>query len=135
VTTRVGLPSSGAFDLDHDQRISALASVVYSTHGFYVGSTGTFGSGLTNGLTPDPSDPSLPPYGTGLFDFNRGYKVKPSFIVDLSAGYGMVVGSTAVRPEIHINNVFDNNYLLKGAFFSGASIGRPRTVQFQTESY
>jgi len=124
-------PPSGSFDLDHDQRISALASAVYSAHHFFVGSTGTFGTGLTNGLTPDPSDPSLPAYGTGLFDFNRGYKVKPSFILDLNAGYQMVLGSTAIRPEIHINNVFDNWYLLKGAFFSGASFGRPRSVQVQ----
>jgi len=124
-------PPSGAFDLDHDQRISSLASVVYSAQRFYVGATGTYGSGLTNGLTPDPSDASLPPYGTGLFDFNKGYKVNPSFIVDLNAGYQLVVGSTAVRPEIHINNVFDNWYLLKGAFFSGASVGRPRSVQVQ----
>jgi len=27
--------------------------------------------------------------------------------------------------------VFDNWYLLKGAFFSGASVGRPRSVQVQ----
>ena len=124
-------PPSGAFDLDHDQRVSSLASVVYSARHFYVGATGTYGSGLTNGLTPDPSDPSLPPYGTGLFDFNKGYKVQPSFILDLNAGYQLVVGSTAVRPEIHVNNVFDNWYLLKGAFFSGASVGRPRSVQVQ----
>jgi outer membrane receptor for Fe3+-dicitrate len=39
--------------------------------------------------------------------------------------------AAAVRPEIHINNVFDNWYLLKGAFFSGASVGRPRSVQVQ----
>ncbi|HEY7894206.1 MAG TPA: TonB-dependent receptor [Gemmatimonadaceae bacterium] len=124
-------PPSGSFDLDHDQRISALASVVYSGQHFYLGSTGTFGSGLTNGLSPDPSDPSLPSYGTGLFDFNRGYKVDPSFILDLSAGYAMVIGGSVVRPEIHVNNVFDHWYLLKGAFFSGASVGRPRTVQVQ----
>jgi hypothetical protein len=104
---------------------------VYSGQHFYLGSTGTFGSGLTNGLSPDPSDPSLPSYGTGLFDFNRGYKVDPSFILDLSAGYAMVIGGSVVRPEIHVNNVFDHWYLLKGAFFSGASVGRPRTVQVQ----
>jgi len=27
--------------------------------------------------------------------------------------------------------VFDNKYLLKGAFFSGASVGRPRSVQLR----
>lgn len=124
-------PPSGSFDLDHDQRVSALASTVYSGKHFFIGATGTFGTGLTNGVTPDPSDPSLPPYGTGLFDFNTGYNVKSSFVLDLSAGYGLVLGSTVVRPEIHVNNVFDNWYLLKGAFFSGASVGRPRTVQVQ----
>jgi len=30
-----------------------------------------------------------------------------------------------------MDNVFDRAYLLKGAFFSGASVGRPRTVQLR----
>jgi outer membrane receptor for Fe3+-dicitrate len=34
-----------------------------------------------------------------------------------------------IRPEIFVDNVFDSKYLLKGAFFSGASVGRPRSVQ------
>lgn len=55
--------------------------------------------------------------------------MKPSFILNLNGGYQLAVGSMAVRPEMHVDNVFDNWYLLKGAFFTGASVGRPRTVQ------
>jgi len=41
----------------------------------------------------------------------------------------LVVGNTALRPAVYVDNVFDRRYLLKGAFFSGASVGRPRSVQ------
>ena len=34
-----------------------------------------------------------------------------------------------LRPEIFADNLFDKRYFLKGAFFSGASVGRPRSVQ------
>src|SRR5436305_1780828 len=74
-------PPSGTFDLDHDQRLSGVANLVYSARGFYVSATGTYGSGLTNGADPDST------YGTGLFDFNQSIKVDPSFIVSASAGY------------------------------------------------
>jgi hypothetical protein len=127
-------PPQSDFDLDHDQRISALVSAVYSAHQFYLGATGIYGSGLTNGLTPDPSDPSLPSYGAGLFDFNRGYKVAPSVIVNLSAGYTFIVGGTILRPQVYVDNAFGEAYVLKGAFFSGASIGRPRTVQVRLDA-
>jgi outer membrane receptor for Fe3+-dicitrate len=30
---------------------------------------------------------------------------------------------------VFVDNLFDKKYLLKGAFFSGASVGRPRSVQ------
>jgi outer membrane receptor for Fe3+-dicitrate len=36
-----------------------------------------------------------------------------------------------VRPELYVNNVLDKRYLLKGAFFSGASVGRPRMFQIR----
>src|SRR3989441_9268136 len=42
-------PPSGSFDLDHDQRVSGLATVVYSSRGLYLSATGVYGSGLTNG--------------------------------------------------------------------------------------
>jgi hypothetical protein len=113
----------GYFDLDHDQRLSGVAGITYSAHGFYLSGTGIYGSGLTNGVNPDAS------YGTGLFDFNKSIKVDPSFIVDASAGYTLVVGKTVLRPEVFVDNVFNHHYLLKGAFFSGPSVGRPRTVQ------
>lgn len=118
-------PPAGAFDLDHDQRLSGVANLIYSRHGFYLSATGTYGSGLTNGNDPDST------YGTGLFDFNKSIKVDPSFIVNASAGYVMAVGQVVLRPQVYIENVFDRKYLLKGAFFSGASVGRPRSIQFR----
>src|SRR5436305_6468038 len=118
-------PPSGTFDLDHDQRLSGVASLVYSARGFYLSATGTYGSGLTNGADPDST------YGTGLFDFNKSIKVDPSFIVNASAGYTLVAGGVVLRPQLYVDNVFDKKYLLKGAFFSGASVWRPRTVQLR----
>ena len=115
--------SPGFFDLDHDQRLSGVASAVYSSRGFYLSATGIYGSGLTNGADPDST------YGVGLFDFNKNTHVDPSFIVNASAGYSFAVGSTIVRPQLYVDNVFDRKYLLKGAFFSGASVGRPRNLQ------
>jgi len=41
------------------------------------------------------------------------------------------VGGAVLRPQIYVENVFDKQYLLKGAFFSGASFGRPRSVQLR----
>jgi hypothetical protein len=111
------------FDLDHDQRVSGVASAVYSAHQFYLSGTGIYGSGLTNGAD------ITSPIGRGLFDFNRDIHVDPNFILNASAGYSVVVGNTSLRPAIYVDNVFDRRYLLKGAFFSGASVGRPRSVQ------
>jgi len=121
-------PPAGYFDLDHDQRVSATANVVYTNGAFYANATQTFGSGLTNGV--DPADCNCS-YGTGLFDFNKGLKVKPNYITALSTGYMFSAGGRTVRPELFIDNVFDSRYLLKGAFFSGASVGRPRSVQLR----
>lgn len=36
-------------------------------------------------------------------------------------------GKTSIRPQLFVDNAFDKRYVLKGAFFSGASYGRPRT--------
>ena len=119
------VPPSGTFDLDHDQRLSGVASVVYAARGLYLSATGTYGSGLTNGADPDST------YGTGLLDFNKSIKVPPSFILNASAGYAFAVGGAVLRPQIYVENVFDKQYLLKGAFFSGASFGRPRSVQLR----
>ncbi len=113
------------FDLDHDQRVSALALAVYSTRGFYLSATGIYGSGLTNGAD------ITSPIGLGLFNFNSGIHVAPSFILNNAAGYTFGVGRTSVNTQLFVDNVFDNQYLLKGAFFSGASLGRPRSVQLR----
>jgi len=118
----------GFFDLDHDQRLSALGSATYSLRQTYLSLTGVYGSGLTNGV--DPADCNCS-YGTGLFDFNTGIKVKPSFILNGSTGFSFAFGRALVRPEFYIDNIFDKKYLLKGAFFSGASVGRPREFQFR----
>ncbi len=119
---------TGFFDLDHDQRLSAVASGTYSYRQAYASLSGIYGSGLTNGVDPADCDCD---YGTGLFDFNRGIKVKPSFILNGSAGYSFSFGRALVRPEIYVDNIFDKKYLLKGAFFSGASVGRPRSIQLR----
>jgi len=118
-------PPSGNFDLDHDQRVSGVASVVYSAHGFYASATGIYGSGL---ITDDSTNS---PQGTGLLDFNKLHHVDPNFILNGSVGYTFAFGGMVVRPQLYIDNVFDKKYLLKGAFFSGASLGRPRTVQLR----
>jgi outer membrane receptor protein involved in Fe transport len=119
--------SPGDFDLDHDQRVSLVASVTASKLGGFVSATVIHGSGLTNGQEPDAS------YGTGLFDFNRSIHVSPNTIVNASAGYAFVAGQVTVRPQLFVDNLFDQKYLLKGAFFSGASVGRPRSVQAKVE--
>lgn len=119
---------TGYFDLDHDQRLSVLSSATYSLKQSYFSLTGVYGSGLTNGV--DPADCNCS-YGTGLFDFNKGIKVDPSFILNGSAGISIPFGRALIRPEFYVDNILDKKYLLKGAFFSGASVGRPREFQFR----
>lgn len=114
----------GNFDLDHDQRLSAVVSGTFSPSRFFLSATGIYGSGLTNGEDPDPAT-----YGTGLLDFNRDIKVPASFIVNASAGVTFLAAGRVIQPQVYVDNVFDEHYLLKGAFFSGASVGRPRSVQ------
>jgi len=130
------------FDLDHDQRFSGTWNLQYSMGSFYVATTGIYGSGLTNGYTPNadvPQDtgsiskgtyqPGYTHYCTGLFCFNTEFKVHPSYIQDLSAGYTFGLGRTYIRPEIFFDNLFNAQYILKGAFFSGEAVGRPFSVQ------
>jgi outer membrane receptor for Fe3+-dicitrate len=104
-----------------------VASATYAPRRLFVSATEIYGSGLTNGEDPDAS------YGTGLFDFNKSIKVSPSFILNASAGYTFTAGRTLIRPQIYVDNIFDRKYLLKGAFFSGASVGRPRSVQAKVD--
>lgn len=116
----------GYFDLDHDQRLSGTISATYAPGRLYASYTGTYGSGLTNGVDPASCSCS---YGTGLLDFNKGIHVNPSYISNASVGSSFSIGGALVRPELYVDNLFDKKYLLKGAFFSGASVGRPRSVQ------
>ena len=125
--TDVANVPGGWFDLDHDQRVSSVASVVYSKSRFFASATGIYGSGLTNGAD------ITQPIGLGLFDFNQSIHVDPSFIVNGAIGYSFVVGRTGVRPQLFVDNIFDKRYLLKGAFFSGAAVGRPRSVQLRVD--
>jgi outer membrane receptor protein involved in Fe transport len=117
------VPPSGYFDLDHDQRLSALANLTYTQGAFILSATEIYGSGLTNGGSSGAS------YGTGLFAFNNSIKVAPNYVTNASAGYTIQLGQTALRLQAFVDNVFDKQYLLKGAFFSGASVGRPRSIQ------
>ncbi|HTO73981.1 MAG TPA: TonB-dependent receptor [Gemmatimonadales bacterium] len=115
----------GFFDLDHDQRLSGTVGINYEAHRLFVSLTGIYGSGLTNGEDPDAS------YGTGLFDFNKSIKVDPSFITNGAIGYTITAGTVIIEPQIYVDNMFDHKYILKGQFFSGPSVGRPRSVQFR----
>lgn len=127
----LGQPNNNFFDLDHDQRLSMVGGLTYTIHRLYLSATGIYGSGLTNGITPDSTIHSGPiaisRYCTGLFCFNAPFKVEPSYVQNIGLGYSFLAGATTVRPELYMDNVFDRRYLLKGAFFSGTSVGRPRT--------
>lgn len=132
-------PPAQTFDLDHDQRLSGTAGITYGKGPVLATVSGIYGSGLTNGLTPntpgvpgfDPTLPPTPPLGTGLFDFNRDFKVAPNFILDASVGYTFTAARLLLRPQLFVDNIFNKKYVLKGAFFSGAAFGRPRSVQFR----
>jgi hypothetical protein len=119
---------NGSFDLDHDQRLSIAGSATYAPNRFFLSGTAIYGSGLTNGV--DPADCSCT-VGTGLFDFNHGIHVDPSTIINASTGYTIVAGRGVFQPQIYVENLLNRKYALKGAFFSGASVGRPRSVQLR----
>ncbi len=124
-------PPSGSFDLDHDQRLSIAASATYSPSNFFLSGTAIYGSGLSNGQDASDCNCSI---GQGLFDFNSGIHVAPSTIVNAAAGYAVRVGGTQFTPELYIDNLFNKKYLLKGAFFSGPSVGRPRSFQLRLKA-
>ncbi len=112
-------PPGQPFDLDHDQRLSATVGLTFSAKGLLVTATGIYGSGLNGGLVPnspnlpnyDSTLPSTGPLGTGLFDFNSAFHVKPSFIVNATRrlhlprrqrrGAAPVLRRQPLRPEVH----------------------------------
>jgi hypothetical protein len=114
---------SGWFDQDHDQRLSIVANGEYALGFGYASVTGIFGSGLTNGF------PGAAPNYTSLFAFNPRVKVAPSFIVNPSVGVHVTVHGTAAHLEFFVDNALNRRYILKGAFTSGPSVGRPRSMQ------
>ncbi len=110
-------------DLDHDQRLSVVASLNYQPSDWFANVMGIYGSGLTNG------NPENLPCQTGLFDFNQFAHVTPSWIFNLSAGYTIHMhGGGTIVPSLYVGNLFDNEHLLKGAYFSAASWEEPRNV-------
>ena len=112
-----------ATDLDHDQRLSVVASVNYQPADWFVNLQGIYGSGLTNGNQYDV------PFGTSLFDFNTQQHTAPSWVLNLSAGYTFAFrGGASLEPSIYVINLLDNDHLIKGAYFSGASWEERRNV-------
>jgi hypothetical protein len=101
-------------DLDHDQRLSVVIGLKYQPENWFVTLTPIYGSGLTNGNTTYTQT-------TGLFDFNTGSHTQPSWVLDLSGGYTFnLTGGSSFTPSLYINNLFDYNHLMKGAYFSSA---------------
>lgn len=117
--------AGSATDLDHDERASVVASLNYNPKGWFSNVTAIYGSGLTNGSQNFD-------YKTGLFDFNKGAHTNPAWIVNISAGYTFNFDSGAmIQPSLYINNLFDHEHLIKGAFFSGASWEEPRSIMLK----
>ncbi|HEY9165532.1 MAG TPA: hypothetical protein VIS48_05170 [Candidatus Kryptonia bacterium] len=115
-----------ATDLDHDQRLSVVASINYQPINWYVNLTGIYGSGLTNG------NPNGIEYKTGLFDFNPATHTAPSWIFDVSGGYTLSLGDgSTLVPSLYITNILDHIHLIKGAYFSAASYEEPRNIVFK----
>ncbi|HET6401663.1 MAG TPA: carboxypeptidase regulatory-like domain-containing protein [Candidatus Kapabacteria bacterium] len=117
------LDDGAATDLDHDQRLSVVASLNYQPSDWYANVVGIYGSGLTNG------NPEGLPYATSLFDFNQAEHTTPSWIFNIGGGYTFhFSGGTTIAPSLNVGNIFDNEHLLKGAYFSAASWEEPRNV-------
>ena len=104
-------PSTSFFDLDHDQRLSMVGSATFAPGHFFLSGTAIYGSGL-----------------------NKGIHVDPNTVLNVSGGYTFVAGRTVLQPELYVENAFNKQYFLKGAFFSGASVGRPRSVQLRVKA-
>ena len=128
-------PPAQPFDLDHDQRISSVLGLTYSKGRLLASATGIYGSGLTNGLGPnypglpdyDATQPSTPELKTGLFALNKAFKVDPSLVWNASVGMNLRASGVSLRPQFFVDNLFNREYLIKGAFFSGTTYGKPRT--------
>ena len=61
-------------------------------------------------------------------DMGAAVKVPASFVVNTNLGGSIRIFDWSVRPEVFVDNLFNLRYVLKGAFTSGPSKGRPRTA-------
>ena len=119
--------SSAPFDLDHDERLSAVIGLNYQPKNWFINLVGIYGSGLTNGN--DSYN-----FKTGLLDFNQGAHTTPYWVFNLSGGYKFNLKENhTLEPSIYITNLFDYAHLIKGAFFSGASFEERRNVTFKID--
>jgi hypothetical protein len=119
--------SGNAFDLDHDQRLSAVIGLNYQPDNWFINLKGIYGSGLTNGASGYQ-------FKTGLFDFNTSAHTAPSWIFNLSGGYTFNLGKgETISPSVFVNNILDHAHLIKGAFFSGASYEERRDLMIKID--
>ncbi|MDP4115368.1 MAG: carboxypeptidase-like regulatory domain-containing protein [Bacteroidota bacterium] len=119
--------SSNVFDLDHDQRLTAVLGFNYQPELWFVNFTCNYNSGLANG-----NESYI--YKTGLFDFNQGGHTTPSWICNIAAGYKFPIGKNqSIEPSLYVSNIFDHSHLIKGTFFSGASFEERRNVVIKLE--
>jgi len=116
---------AGYFDLDHDQRLSGLANLNYMKGNFSLSVTEIYGSGLTNGADPDAS------YSTGLFAFNKSIKVRRILSPTRALGLPCRWDRRRCGWSCSWTTSLTASICLKGAFFSGASVGRPRSIQLR----
>ncbi len=116
--------STAPFDLDHDQRLSVVVGLNYQPQNYFLNLVGIYGSGLTNGNENYT-------FKTGLFDFNQGAHVTPSWIFNFSGGYKFLLrNGTSIEPSLTITNLLDHAHLINGAFFNAAHFEPRRMVTF-----
>jgi hypothetical protein len=114
--------NAAPFDLDHDQRLSTVIGLNYQPENWFANLSAIYGSGLTNG-NEDYN------FKTSLFDFNNGAHTPAYWVVNLSAGYTFNFSNGhSIEPSLYVNNIFDNNHLIKGSFFSEARYEERRNL-------
>lgn len=115
-----------ATDLDHDQRLSIVTGLNYQPQDWFANIVGIYGSGLSNG------NPNFTDFKTDLFDFNQAAHTTPSWIFDVAFGYTFrMSGGATLVPSLYVTNLLNDEHLIKGAYFSGASWEEPRNVIFK----
>lgn len=128
-----GDPPIQPFYLDHDQRNASVAGVPCSAAGAVVTAADIYGSGLTNGVTPnaqglpeyDQSADATPASGTGRFAMNPAFNLTPSFITNLLAWYIIRTSDLTLCLWCFVDNVFNNTYLRMGHSLAGPASDGP----------